>query len=179
MDDLLQNYLLFFDIDSFKYELFEICGIFCVVNQPNYARLMTYYALELDNIQNEKSEVTEYLKNGAFSVNGTEKPFSRVAVDMALEQTINAEAKNHLKGIMAFADINSAVNIWQVTGSMKTQIIKSLLEMTEIKNYNAETKELNHPRIERDHQVLPALTNIINSTINPFFQRLTKVLCLT
>ena len=52
----------------------------------------------------------EYLKNGAFSVNHTGKPFSRVAVDMALERTINAEVKNCLKGIMAFADINSAVN---------------------------------------------------------------------
>ena len=69
---------------------------------------------------------------------------------------------------MAFADINSAVNRWQVTSSMKTQIIKSLLEMTELKNYNAETKELNHPRIERDHQDLQVLTNIINSTANPF-----------
>ena len=42
----------------------------------------------LENILNEKPEVIEYLKNGA----------------------INAEAKNRLKGIMAFADINSAVN---------------------------------------------------------------------
>ena len=66
---------------------------------------------------------------------------------MALEQTINAEAKNCLKGIVVFADINSAVNKWQVTSSMKTRVIKNLLEMTEIKNYNAETKELNHPRI--------------------------------
>ena len=47
---------------------------------------------------------------------------------MALEQTINAEGKNRLKGIIAFADINSAVNRWQVTSSMKTQVIKSLLE---------------------------------------------------
>ena len=46
---------------------------------------------------------------------------------------------------MAFTDLNSAVSRWQVTSSMKTQIIKSLLEMIEIKNYNAETKELNHP----------------------------------
>ena len=53
---------------------------------------------------------------------------------------------------------------------MKTQIIKSLLEMTEIKNYKAETKELNYPRIERHHQDLQALTNIINSTINPFLK---------
>ena len=69
---------------------------------------------------------------------------------------------------MAFADINSAVNRWQVTSSMKAQIIKSLLEMTVLKNYNAETKEVNHPRIERDHKDLQALTNIINSTINSF-----------
>ena len=99
-----------------------------VVNQPNYARWMTYYTLELEKIQNEKPEVIEYFKNGAFSLNCTGKPFSRVAVDMALEQTINAEGKNRLKGIIAFADINSAVNRWQVTSSMKTQVIKSLLE---------------------------------------------------
>ena len=80
---------------------------------------------------------------------------------------------------MAFADINSAINRWQVTSSMKIKIIKSFLEMTKIKNYNAETKELNHSRIERDHQDLQALANIINSTINPFLQRLTKILCLT
>ena len=89
---------------------------------------MTYYTLELEKIQNEKPEVIEYLKNGAFSLNCTGKPFSRVAVDMALEQTINAEGKNRLKGIIAFAGINSAVNRWQVTSSMKTQVIKSLLE---------------------------------------------------
>ena len=71
---------------------------------------MTYYALELENIQNEKPQVIENLKNGAFSVNRTGKAFSIVAVDMALEQTINAEAKKRLKGIMAFTDVNSAVN---------------------------------------------------------------------
>ena len=38
--------------------------------------------------------------------------------------------------------------------------------MTEINNYNAETKDLNHPRIERDYQDLQAY--IINSTINSF-----------
>ena len=80
------------------------------MNQANYARWMTYYALELENIQNEKPQVIEYLKNGAFSVNRTGKAFSIVAVDMALEQTINAEAKKRLKGIMAFTDVNSAVN---------------------------------------------------------------------
>ena len=57
------------DIDLFKYALFEICGISFVVNQLNYTRWMTYYALELKNMQNEKPEVIEHLKNGAFSEN--------------------------------------------------------------------------------------------------------------
>ena len=107
-------------------------------------------------------------KHGAFSVNGTGKPFSRVAVDMTLEQTINVEAKIHLKGVMAFPNIILAVNRWQVTNGMKTKIIRSLLEMAEIKNYNAEMKELNHPRIERNHQDMQALTNITTYTINPY-----------
>ena len=49
------------DSDLFKYALFEICDIFFLVNQPNYARWMTYYNLELENIQNEKPVVFEYL----------------------------------------------------------------------------------------------------------------------
>ena len=57
---------------------------------------------------------------------------------MALAQTINAEVENRLKGIMEFADNNLAVSRWQVNCSTKTQIINSLLEMTEIKNFNTE-----------------------------------------
>ena len=52
---------------------------------------------------------------------------------------------------MAFADTDLAVKRWQVTNSMKTQIINSLLEITEIKNYNTETEELNQSTTERNH----------------------------
>ena len=72
------------------------------------------------------------------------------------------------EGIMEFADINSAVNRWQVTTSMKTQIINSVLEITEIKNYKTETKEFNQTRIERGLRDYQTLTNMVNSTINLF-----------
>lgn len=52
---------------------------------------------------------------------------------------------------MAFADTDLAVKRWQVINSMKTQVINSLLEITEIKNYNTETKELNQSTTERNH----------------------------
>ena len=72
------------------------------------------------------------------------------------------------EGIMEFADINSAVNRWQVTSSMKTQIINSVLEITEIKNYKTETKEFNQTRIERGLRDYQTLTNMVSSTINLF-----------
>ena len=54
------------DIDLFKYAIFEICGIFFVANQLNYPRWMTYYVLELENIQNKKPDVIENLRMVCF-----------------------------------------------------------------------------------------------------------------
>ena len=48
------------------------------------------------------------LHNVGFSVNKRGNSFSRVGVDMALEQAINAEAKSRLNDIMAYADVASA-----------------------------------------------------------------------
>ena len=55
-------------------------------------------------------DLATILTEGGFSVNRTGKSFAKVPVDMALEQTINANAKNGLMGVMAFADISTAVN---------------------------------------------------------------------
>ena len=54
------------DIDLFKYAIFEICGIFFVANQLNYPRWMTCYVLQLENIQNKKPDVIEYLRMVCF-----------------------------------------------------------------------------------------------------------------
>ena len=43
---------------------------------------MTYYALELVNLKNEKPEVMEALIKGAFSINRSGNAFAGVAVDM-------------------------------------------------------------------------------------------------
>ena len=99
-----------------------------------------YYALELANLKEEKLELLEVLKEGAFSINRTGQPFSRVGIDVA---------KSRLKGIVSFADVSIAVNRWIITGSMRSQIVNSLLELADLKSYNSD-KELNKPRMERD-----------------------------
>ena len=49
---------------------------------------------------------------------------------MALEQMINAEAKCRLKGIIAFTDVNNAVNRWLITtSSMHTEIVNKVVNI--------------------------------------------------
>ena len=45
-----------------------------------------------------------------YNHNRTGKSFASVPDDVALEQTIDANAKSRLKGIMVFAEISTAVN---------------------------------------------------------------------
>ena len=101
---------------------------------------MTYYALELVYIKNETPEVMEALMKGAFSINRSGNAFAGVPVDMALEQSINAHAKNRLKGIIAYANIDSAVNRWHVTSPMKSEIANALLEYADMKSNEGDNK---------------------------------------
>ena len=54
-------------------------------------------------------------------------PNSRVAVEMALQQTIIDQEKHRLKGIMSLADVNTAVNRWIVTTSHEITHCKLIL----------------------------------------------------
>ena len=83
---------------------------------------MAFYALELWNLKYDRPDLLEVFKSGGFSINRTGKSFYRVGVDMALLQTINAEAKSRLKGIVQFADVSTAVNLWLVPRDLKVSI---------------------------------------------------------
>ena len=86
---------------------------------------------------------------------------------MALEQTINAEVTSCLKGIIAFADVSTAVNRWVLTGSMRSQIVNKLLETADTKSYDSGNKEQNKVRLERDKKDLEKMEEIC-ATTNPF-----------
>ena len=135
---------------------------------------MTYYAPELVNLRIEKPEVMEALMKRAFSINRSGNVFAGVPVDMALEQSINAHAKNRLKGIMAYVDINFAVNRWHVTSPMRSEIANALLEYADIKSNEGGNEEVKEQRKKRDKEDLEKLIILITSTINPFQQRKQK-----
>ena len=55
--------------------------------------------LRLANLETSQPDLQKISTEGGFSVNRTGKSFASVPVDLALEQTINANAKSRLKGI--------------------------------------------------------------------------------
>ena len=76
----------------------KINDVKLLTNLHNYSRWVTLYVLELLNLENKNPEVELQLRSGGFSVHRSGRKFSNIGVDMTLEQTINAEAKNRLKG---------------------------------------------------------------------------------
>ena len=114
--------------------------------------------------------------DGGFSIRRSPNHFSRVGVDMALEQTINAEAKSRLKGIIAFADVNTAVNRWLITNSMRTEIVNKVLNIAGIgpTNDESQSKEASPGRIKRDARDMEKICNSVTEMINPFDSSLNK-----
>ena len=87
---------------------------------------MSLYSADLANLETSQTHLQKVLTEGGCSVNRTGKSFAGVPVNMAIKQTINANAKSWLKSIMPFADISMAVNQWIVTASMKSKILKAV-----------------------------------------------------
>ena len=138
-----------------------------MTNYHNYLRRMTLYALELLNLENKNSEIELQLRSGGFTANRSGRKFSNVGVDMALEQTINAEAKNRLKGIIGYADISIAVNRWITTNLMRGEIV-NVLEIADLGKPIGSTKEFRAPRIVKDEEDVQKFKKLIKDTLNPF-----------
>ena len=95
---------------------------------------------------------------------------------MASEQKVNAEAKSRLKGIIAFADVNTAVNRWLITSSMRTEIVNKVLNIAGLGPNDDENnnKEMSSTRVKRDARDLENICNSIREMINPFDSSIIK-----
>ena len=79
------------------------------------------------------------------------KSFSRNAVDITLEQTVNADAASRSTGISAFSQSDSARSRWMVTRSVRSAIIGHLLKMAGLKSNEDVSKSLRPYRIKKDN----------------------------
>ena len=169
---LMQRAIKINDTALYSFALVEVTYIFFMTNHHNYACWMSLYSLDLANLEASQPNLQKFFTEGGFSINRIRKLFASVPVDIALEQTINENAKSRLEGIMAFADISTAVNRWIVTASMKSKILNAVLDCADMKISYDESKELRASRIRAEQNHLSKLKKVIKATVYPFSKQL-------
>lgn len=117
------------NVDLFIYASSKMLPYFFVLNHQNYARYLTRNIDNLINMDLTHPGLSNQLRNGALSIRRTSKNFARNAVDLTLEQTINANAANKLTGISAFTNSISTRNKWAETHSTRMAIIRDFYEL--------------------------------------------------
>ena len=155
------------DLDLFIYALGQMRYSFFAGSRPNYARWMVRYHMNLLNVDKTHPGVREVLQKGALSIRRTDKSFSRAAVDITLEQTVNADAASRKTGITAFGT-DGARQRWMVTRSVRSAIVGNLMTKAGLKPPDDAVKELMPHRIKVDTEDMNKIIDGIQSRMNPF-----------
>ncbi len=144
-------------------------------------RYMILYVLKLLNIDLNHPGARPLLVNGALSIKCTTKSFTRCAVDLTLESTINAEAASHSTGITAFTQSEEARHCKMVTQSARSVITGQLFDMSDLKKNEDSSQQLSKHLIKRDNEDLDKVKNYMEETFYPFDGRSqdTNLSCLT
>ena len=94
--------------------------------------------------------------------------FSRVPVDLTLEQTINADAACQRTGISALTNSISARQRWAQSHSIRVTVISKVFEEMGLTRKEDVTEELKSHRMIQNCQDYEKLINGITETMNPF-----------
>ena len=156
------------DIDLYIYTLTSIIDLFFATNHLNYSRWLTKFQLDLVNLEESHPGLRKILEEGAFTVRRTEHAFSRVPVDLTLEQTVNADAASRLTGIISATNSYPARLRWMITKSTRASFTSLVQEMAGLIEKNDVAAELRPARIRRDVADLKKVMKQIEDSCNPF-----------
>lgn len=160
------------DLELYKFASFEMNSLFFVFNHQNYARWLCRFNDNLQNIDTTHPGMMDQLTNGAFTIRRTNKIFSRAPIDLTLEQTINANAGNRLRGITAFTNNIDARQKWATTHSIRTYLVHQFYEFIGIVKLDDLSESINENKkfAEKVEKYMCA----VGQSLNPFDENLNK-----
>ena len=108
------------------------------------------------NIDKTHPRLIEQFRKESFEYKRTNKPFSRIPIDLTLEQTINADAGRRLSGI---SHITNSINVrmrWAVNHGLRCSLVSKVITDCGLNVVEDITNDLLNRRITRsaDHTVL-------------------------
>ena len=136
--------------------------VYFALNRPNYARWGTLFLHKLKSADPE----LRVLENGAFSIRRTKKNYSRSAVDLSLEQTVNRDSASKMKGIVSFRNSESAMRRWSLSMTQRATAVTELRALVGLEQGETATSQCRPSRIRKDNNQMAELTAKITISDN-------------
>ena len=111
----------------------QLGAYFFTFNHINYARWIVRYNDNLLKLEETHPEVYNECRSGYFANRRTDKSFSKVPIDLTLEQTINSDAASQRRGIVSLTNSISARQRWAESHFIRTTIVSHLFEKVGLK----------------------------------------------
>ena len=129
---------------------------------------MVSYHNNLVKLVSTHPDVFDEFNNGLFSIHRTEKSFSSLPIDLALEQTINADAANQKKEIPATTNSIGACQRCAESHSLRTALIIQMLSNLGINKKEDVSRDLSPYKVHSDNEILNKILSMIYETLNSF-----------
>lgn len=147
-------------------------------DRMNYSRYLPIYYAEMENLQEKHPDVHNYFVEGGFSVQlGSENPFGKIAVDQAIEETVNKDTKGS-GGIRKYSLNKGAVQRHYMTSEYRSAYISQFRKMIGLGKRNLHHAELTNSRIAKDHILVDSVVDTIQGWVNPF-KSVQDIVCLS
>ena len=154
--------------DLFLHALTPIINLFFATNHMKYSRWLSQFQLDLLNIDSTHSGLRDILSQGTFTVCRTSKSFNRSSVDLALEQTVNADEASRLTGISAATNNYSTPLRWMVTKSSRAVVVSITQDMAGLFGSYDPIAEMRPSRIKRATSDVQKVLDQSKESCNPF-----------
>ena len=96
------------------------------------------------------------------------KNYSRSAVDLFLEQTVNRDAASRMKGIVAFRNSENAVQRWSLAMTQRAMAVTELRTFAGLDLGENASVQCRPSIIQRDNKQMAVLSANIDEFCNPF-----------
>lgn len=154
--------------------LLTLTACFFSLNHQNYALWLVKYYDNLLKLSITHPEVHADFVKGLFGIQRTTKPFSSLAIDLTLEQTINASSASQRHGTLSMSNSVSARQRWAESNHIKSVIMLRLLDDLSIGKQENTAKELRESSICKDNVKVRAVKTVIEEMNNPFAVQVDK-----
>ena len=120
------------------------------------------YCFFLQKLKGANLKVLDILEKGAFPIRRTRKHYSRSAVDLSLEQTVNKDAGSKLKGIVSFRNSDEALRRWALTMTQRARVVSELKAIVGLEQEDTAASQCRPPRIRKDNLQMTVLSKTLD-----------------